>query len=615
MKLKHTLGLLGVLILLLAGYWAMLHREKEVVREQLEAKRMFDFTPEQVVQLSIQQLDAPLTMAKRDEEAGGWAFLKPNHTITAYHPLWDRVATNLTVLMNERTITAQPEDLAQYGLAQPLLTVTAEVADKGPVRLDFGKLEPTQNYRYARMDEGAVFLVSKGAFFELNRPLKDLRHQFLLKSREEPLIYLEYARIWTGAQASQMEAPPELGEESDVRVMISREDPDSPWRMLQPTEAAVDQEAAKALTDELQFAVVERFIDLPEDLSDYGLKPPRCRISVQDARGGDTQILYIGGIDHLEGTGSIFIKRVDCDSVFLVSPHLMTLLPEKPDTLREHRLVSRDAMDLQSVHYHRKEQEYTFLKDPAEGWSLEGMLPADANKIAISYFISTLQEMRCASFYPGTPQDYHLGEPELELTLAYAQGEAVHLRFWPHPADHGSYYALQDTGALVMVYRNFLERLFAPRKNYLTRELLRFNKLGAARVDMQFEGTTYRFEKIHDKWVVQTPENKVLTYQSDMDTLLDALTPLKATDIIETPDADRSAYGLTQPQLVLHIGVEKEEEPGQLDTLGPLTVGVTTDKETPQHYVTTSLRDGVYLVSHNLIEAVREMLRGVKDRV
>jgi hypothetical protein len=88
-----------------------------------------------------------------------------------------------------------PDDLENYGLAEPVLEVQATAGDGESVSLSFGSMEPTQKYRYGLLEEGPLFLVSTEQFFELDRDLLWLRNRNLVEKGAEGISRIEYARM------------------------------------------------------------------------------------------------------------------------------------------------------------------------------------------------------------------------------------------------------------------------------------------------------------------------------------------------------------------------------------------------------------------------------------
>ena len=142
MKPKSTLLLVLVFAVLATAYWAtgFLHTREET--EIQSAKRLFEFDAAMVKNIELKRVDGPVCSGARVD--GGWQFVQPNATIQALPLLWDRMATALSELSNERTIAEVPADPKAYGLAEPRLTFSAVVEGKDPIHLVFGSPEPTQ---------------------------------------------------------------------------------------------------------------------------------------------------------------------------------------------------------------------------------------------------------------------------------------------------------------------------------------------------------------------------------------------------------------------------------------------------------------------------------------
>ena len=135
---------------------------------------------------------SPVVGGQRAES--GWAISKPNPTIEANQVVWDRAAKAVAMLDNARTIEPAA-DAAAYGLDKPVLTFTASRQEGAPLRSSSARLEPTQAYRYARLDGELVFLVDIEQFNELDRSLDLLRDRRLLKVGDRALPKFEFSRF------------------------------------------------------------------------------------------------------------------------------------------------------------------------------------------------------------------------------------------------------------------------------------------------------------------------------------------------------------------------------------------------------------------------------------
>lgn len=612
MKFRSTAILAVVLAILCAGYWGLKTYRAHTQRQALEAKRLLAFDGAAVRSLEIHRLNESPTAGERGE-GGKWAITKPSSKIVALQFLWDRVAEQLARLTDERTIAPSGENAGQYGLDDPALTVTAKTSADEPIKLIFGDLDPTQKYRYAQLNGGAIFLVTKEVFFELDRSLKDLRHRFLVNDREAALVRITFARIWTGRSATKMENPPPMGTES-VAVMVERASKDAPWRLQSPLEALADQDAVNALAKELQFAVGDEFVDTPEKLSDYGLDPPSCRITVCDEKDGNPQTILIGEIEK-EKNVTVYAKRTEWDAVCAIDGNVLTLLPNTPDAFRERHVLTRPASDIRSVEYRSRTGDFTLEKHPEGGWKLVRPEEPDADQQAISDYISRLKSTVGNSFPGGTPESYGLNEPETTIQLLFAGDTApASIRVKPASEQAESCYITQDTGAVMLAPKAQVEGLLANASMFHSRCLFRFEKKDAVKIEFQLEGQGYLLEKAHDQWIVKAPDNKILASQSDVSALLDALTPVYAVSQ-ESSAKEKSAYGLDQPTFTAYVTTRKPDAPqGGERRVGPLAVGNVAPDTSQQRFASSADRAGIYRVKQDLIEAVREMLKGIRDQ-
>lgn len=619
MKFRGTMVLGAVLGLLCLGYWLMQQREEAQVREKLEAQRLFQFEGEDVARLRIAQAGKTPTEGVRAD--GAWKITAPAPDIEPYPPLWDRVAGRLAQLHNKRTIVEHAQDLQQYGLAEPVLQVTAELDSGEEVHLDFGALEPMRVCRYARQGD-TVFLVHKDMFFELNRSLKDLRHQFLVDNRDADILRIEFARIWTGkntAEAQAMDTTPEVGEES-VRVVAERDSAGQPWRLVEPVEAQADQERVNNLVSEVRYGTAIRFIDNPASLADYGLEKPHARITVFDAEDSGPQTLFLGQLDQVGEEGGLFARREGRQSVMLIDPHLVMLLPKAPSAFRERHLMTRPATELARVRYQRGGEEFLLQEDPAEGWMLIYPKLADTDQVAVSQFIAMLKQIEGAYFPDGELEDYGLDKPEVTITLEYQdQSPPAEIRVQPLEAPENLVAATQDTGEIVQIFENYAEPLFVDSSHFRSPELLTFEDTWATKLSIVFEGIPYVFEKVDTIWLVRKPERMQLASQSGLKALLKAFRSVKGSAVTE-PASDPAEYGLDTPLLAFEVLVEpppemrEDADAGAQTHYGPLKVGAITPQNSQRRYAAVEGRDGVFRVRQALIEVVRETLKDLEKR-
>ncbi len=611
MRLRSTLALVVLLAALCAAYWGMEHLGARRVTVAQQSRMLFQFKPDAVRALTIHPVNGIPVAAERD--AGGpWRITEPNATIRPLQLLWNRVAEKFAGLNNERTVTENPGDLKQYGLDVPQLSVEARVEGAEPVKIFVGDVEPTQRYRYARLGNGPLFLLSTDAFFEMNRTLDALRHSYVVDDRDANINELQFAWIWTGELPSDRpvpENPPAVGEESVV-IRVVRENPKSPWRMVAPFEAPANQETIDAFVKEVQFATGRNFVDKPENLSDYGLKPARARITAVDDRGGKAQTILIGRLEEKGDKGGLYVQHVGQDAVFQIDGQLWTLLPKSPVQWRERRLLTRRVSDVNHIEFHGRGDAFTLAKDDKGEWKLEAPALQDVNQFAVSGYLAVFKEMRGDSFAVGQPAEFGLDNPETTIDLRYEDGNTAQIRIAPSVKEPGLYYATQDTGAIMTLKGVAADALLAKSDSFRSRELLRFNQANATRMEFQFENQGMVVEKRDGQWVVTAPTTVELANQSDAEAILSAICPLMATRVeSETVPQNLDKYGLVKPVFSLYATV-RADATGQETRYGQLRIGGVTPDNSQERFAMVDGKIGVFRVKQELVQNVREALRG-----
>lgn len=614
MRLRSTLALSVLLAALCAAYWGMQHINLRRATLAQQAKAAFAFKPDALRALTIHQVNSDPVSVERD--AGGpWRITAPNPTIRPLQLLWNRMAEKFAGLNNERTVADKPGDMKQYGLDVPQLSVEARADGAEPVKLFVGDVEPTQRYRYACLGDGKLFLISTDAFFELNRSLLDLRHRFVVDDRDANVNEVQFAWIWTGDQPSDRpvpENPPAVGEESTV-IRVVRDNPKSPWQMIAPSAAPANQEAIDAFVKEVQFANGRDFVDKPENLADYGLKPARARITMVDDRSGKAQNILIGRLETKGDKGGLYVQHVGQDAVFQIDGQLWTLLPKSPLQWRERRLLTRRVSDVSRIEFHGKGDAFTLAKDDKREWKLE--LPAlqDVNQFTVSGYLAMFKELAGESFPVGSPAEFGLDNPETTIDLRYDDGSTAQIRMAPSAKEPGLYYATQDTGAVVTLKGVSADALMARSDSFRSRELLRFNKAEATRMQLQFEKLGMIIEKRDEQWVVTAPSTVQLANQSDAEAILSAICPLMAARVeSETTPQDLDRYGLMKPVFSIYVNVRAAAT--GLDTrYGQLRIGGVTPDNSQERFAMVDGKTGVFRVNQELVQNIREALRGFRN--
>ena len=606
MSKKGTVLLLAVLAGLCAAYFGMMQLEEHREVQKTESQKLFEFQPEDVNAIEIARLGEPVVAAQR-AGSGPWEITKPDPAIEANQVVWDRAAKTVATLNNARTIDTGG-DLSAYGLDKPVLTFTASRGQGAPLRFEFGAIDPTQAYRYARLD-GLVFLVSAEQFHELDRSLDLLRDRRLFKVGEEGISRLEFSRFRTPKNLSGDAAQQPPAEES-VTVAVEKQ-PDGRWRMTSPEQAPANREMVEAIIKEVQFSMVFGFIEQPESLDDYGLNPAKARLTVHTSAGAEPQTVLMGSrSDHESAKGCYYAKWDSKPTVFLLDPNVVAVLPQSPNVLREGRLFTRDASKLRSIHYKTADADFKLENDPEKGWRLVQPPVEDTDQAAVSNFVVFLKELAGKNFPGESPGLTGFDNPRISIHCEFADEEPSDILVGAAVPDVGQFYARQDNGVTTVLTELDVNALTRNALDFQKKNLMEFNKLEAKTIQLKLDGADYTFEKFRGKWVVIQPEGHVFGNSKEMDPLVEALSSLRgnkkvADDVSQTPGS-----GLDAPVVEISVSAGAEgEEPAKL---GPVAIGAPTAEDAQHRYATSAQRPGVYLVRQSLVDEIRDTVKAIR---
>lgn len=611
MSAKGTLILALVFVVLCAGYFLMLYTEESGRQQRVEAQKVYtDLAVADISILEVHRVGEPVVTAHRTDE-GIWAIDLPNPTIEPNQVTWERMAIAVTTLMNQRTIDTEVAEPEAYGLDDPVLTIVASTFGDKRIELEFGALEPTQSYRYGRADNGPVFLVNLKSFTEFDRPLSLLRNPYVLKIGEEGVRRLEFAHIWT-KKPDEKSSPndPEYGSES-VMVAVEKGQ-DGKWMMVSPEQAIANQELVERFVQQVQFAPAQNHVDAPKNLDDYGLNPPRARITLFSGDDHNGQTLYLGSTASTdEQKPTVFAKQKERPAVFEMDAGVVMMVPKTPDAFREARMLSHQISDITSFEYKAPEANVVLENHPDSGWKLAGA-EGETDQLAVSNFMATLKALQGRGF-PGKPQPQHgLDSPSVLLTMHLKDGTSASIKVGAKLPNGEQYYATLDNGTVTLLNEIDVIALTKPESYFKNKNLLSFTPNEVVRIAMTFDGTNYVFEKPRGFWVVKQPSGKTLSSDSDIDALVKALSEVRLAAVErDTLPEDLTPYGLDNPLAVVQVMTSKGKETG-IVTVGPLKIGSPATDDDQMRFAASDARPGVYRIRQAVVDEIRETLKGVQ---
>jgi hypothetical protein len=140
---------------------------------------------------------------------------------------------------------------------------------------------------------------------------------------------------------------------------------------------------------------------------------------------------------------------------------------------------------------------------------------------------------------------------------------------------------------------------------------MRFDRSRAVRMEFTIDGTSYVLEKEHNRWLVTAPDGYYMPNQQDASDLLNAVAELRAMGAEESEAEAETEYGLAEPRFVFRVGLAPTTDSGEVEMMGPLTVGGVVPGLDQQRFARSAGRSGVFHVRQAFVEAVQAVVAGI----
>lgn len=289
-KNKALLILLGVLIVLLAAYFALKawNRQQAEKDEESDAVVVTQIDPAEIKAISYDIGDGERAFEKRD---GTWIYT-PDADFPLDQSVPETIAEDMGQLKADRELV-DGDELADYGLEEPDYTVTLTEADGTVTEIKFGNT--VDDYYYVSPDDsGTVYTVPSSAADNLSQSLNDMAQ------------FDDYPSIGSGNLKKVVITS---GETSTVYDSENEE-------QSEDISAIAGGLGTVALSEAADYSVADA------DRGNYGLdNASRTMVEVTYTEDNEdkTMTLYIGGED---GDGSRYVMMDDSRIVYLISDEI-----------------------------------------------------------------------------------------------------------------------------------------------------------------------------------------------------------------------------------------------------------------------------------------------------
>jgi len=317
---EKKIAFLSTLLLLLVGFYYFYEvryagRQKE--RAAL-SRKVLNIKDHDIECIRIKKSKETVVLEKRDKE---WFLAEP---IKVRADTWavDQIINTLANGTWEREITLLPQDLADFGLADPEIEVA--LSGKGlsePRKVLIGAESPTGNMRYVRVgEEGRVLLIYARFKDVLDKTPDKLRDKHILRFKEDDVFKI----VW----------------HADEKTFVA-ENKENKWVLVEPAGKKITESEIRSLVWRLEGLKFKKIYEKPEHpVSYYGLDRPYSMIRVMNE---EKQI--IGDLSFgmkKEPTVSYYAKAEGRSTVYELSYDFVKDLPE-PEEEKEKKQTKDDS--------------------------------------------------------------------------------------------------------------------------------------------------------------------------------------------------------------------------------------------------------------------------------
>lgn len=277
----------------------------------LRDRTIMAFQTRSVEKLELRYPGQSVICEKRShEEEEAWEITSPAKA-KADRSQIDEILRKLQELRADQFVSDEPEDLAVYGLTQPVIQAIIYTGGAEPERLLVGKKTGDSVY-VKTASGGSVYLVNARIVDDLSKKPLDLHDRQVMKFAKEDVkrIELKYG---------------------DSNIACVKQERD--WRLVEPIRETAKNYVVDDMLQKLADLKTERFVaERAARLSEYGLDQPDVEMTVI-FRDVSKKTLQVG--KKLPDTDSYYAKLAAEDIIFVISKDVVDELRKDVNDIRD----------------------------------------------------------------------------------------------------------------------------------------------------------------------------------------------------------------------------------------------------------------------------------------
>ncbi|PYQ13367.1 MAG: hypothetical protein DMF80_15820 [Acidobacteria bacterium] len=346
------------------------------------------------------------------------------------------------------------------------------------------------------------------------------------------------------------------------------------WRLTAPQAAPADAQEAESVLSSLEGLEIDEVVsETPGKLSEFGLDPPKTKVTVVQ-QGGPAQEVLFG--NKTPDEGSVYAKQPNRPRVFTVAAYSANTFDKKPFDLRDRDLlhVQRDAV--RKLEVTGPDGGYALARDERGEWGFTAPLATRAGRWSVDGLLGNVETLRMESVAaeePGDLKPYGLDKPARVVRLGLADGNTKTLEIGGATGDKKHYARAGGRSLVAVIPDAIVDELGKGKDALRAKRLLEVSSFDVEGFNVEAGGAKKAYGRTasKDKDGVETSKwKRTVPDGKDLDTtkVQDALFLVGGVEVQEFLDkpAGAETYGLDHP--ALKVTIREKDKPESFFEVG-----------------------------------------------
>jgi len=404
--------------------------------------------------------------------------------------------------------------------------------------------------------------------------------------------------------------------DENTKPFLIAKDAENRWRLVDPIEAAANQDEVEVLLDDLLNKRIKQTLEDETDLSKFGLDEPTVQIELWTSSETPDKTFLIGN----PAVGySVYAKEKSSDSVITIESSALTDLSKPYTDFRDDTVIGFSLGDVKGITLNYLNQNPIICNLNTEGtWMVD--IPSDssavitqakADKTEIDDILDALKNLKVKVFEADDVKNlsqYGLDKPRIEATIALGENRASKTLLVGKnvPDADRVYVKRQDSDSVFSVDKDIVNDLKKTVYDLRDKTVIDFQRTDVTKFELKSSDKIVVCEKDNlGEWRITQPgEYKADKYA--IDNLLFDLDSLKAREFASDKPESLTPYGLDNPQNIVTLYESGETEPKVL---------LFGKKQGNSVHVKTEDADTVFLVKGILLDKVDIGVAELRDKI